>query len=260
MTAVVEVPIRSTVVHGQTGAVGPQGPVGSGDIPLDTAGYIRISGGNLPTGYTDLYTVPAGKRLLVRSISYRNEGVGTVTVRAQLKSSGVYYPLQSNTTTIGAGANSGVLAFGTPLVLDAGESLAVQTAEFSGLNFWAKATPYANTYPLRSQKTLTLASGDNTIYTCSNARGTQIGYAPSDTGTIFIGNSSGITRNYNIYVVPSGQSVAAQYRIVSSSITNGGIANTACAVALSLGDFIVVNMDGGGDQFAYITVFEPEAT
>src|SRR4051794_16203884 len=90
--------------------------------PLLGAKYVPLSGLNLSTGNTDLYTVPSGRKCLILAVPGRqyNTSAGSIVFFMQVKVSGTYYRLTSNTTSVTLTSSSNGAVSTVPIVLNAG--------------------------------------------------------------------------------------------------------------------------------------------
>jgi hypothetical protein len=227
---------------------------------LQGAKFVKVAGSNLSTGDTDLYTVPTGKKALLVGSSSRsyNPSVGSITFFAQIKVSGVYYRICSNfTLTTGTGGN-GQFNF-SPMVLAAGEILAINTATTSGLNIWADVIEYdALDTRIVTGRVLGLANGDNTIYTVAAGKTAIRASIVGGGNALCVANGSGASRNYTYYQVPSGGSKGTTNQMSPATAINDlAAATTLQPGTMDTGDFIVVNTNSGvAGQNAWVTVYE----
>ncbi len=221
----------------------------------------RAVGSNLSTGNTDIYTCPTGKRAYIGNVvrAY-NPSAGSITYFTQIKVSGTYYRIGASATlTTGTGGSSG--APSSVIVLEAGESLSINTATTSGLNVAYDVFEYSNTVPLYTSKILALSNGSNTLYTVPLGKSAvtmgSTGIALS-TLSLTVCNNSGGSLNYIVYNVPSGGSAGSTNQLYPSTAIADDVATTFnVGPTLETGDFIVVNTSAGtATQTAWITVFE----
>ena len=242
------------------------GPTVPGGVFMTGCKYVLVRGGGLATGDNDLVlsgggaaTVPTGKRWLVGVYFGYNDSAGTIAFYPTVKISGTYYRLASTATVGTAAASTSTVGY----IAEAGETLAVNVATTNGLNVIVWVVEFDSTIAVKSAKLLSLATGDNTVYT-----------APANTNAMIIGNtfavggvnlaalsyvnSSGGTRTIRWHVVPSGSAVAAAHRITATiSVTNLTRNSNATIATLNSGDFINLNTDANtATQIAWVNVME----
>lgn len=239
-----------------------QNAIGGGNFvfpQLTGVSYPRAFGSNLPTGDNDIYTVPTGKKALV-SVQQRgfNGSAGTIVYNVSIKVGGVYYRIGANTTlttgTGGAGAN--ILS---PIVLNAGESLSVNTTTTAGLNVLFNVMEFDATNSLSSARILALSSGDNTLYTVTSGKSLAMFTSLYSAATaLVVANATGGAVNIITYAVPSGGSSGSTNKVFpSTSVGDKSASQFSLTTNMSAGDFVVVNSDSAtAGQVAYMTYFE----
>lgn len=224
--------------------------------------YVPIVGANLATGDTDLYTVPAGRKALVERFARTyNPSVGNITTYRELKVSGTYYRLESNATL--TTLTGGTPNFQSDIVLNAGESLSVNAATTSGLNFRGGAWEFdASDTRLATSRILALVSGDNTLYTVPAGKTAWVIFASTtgNNGQVVVSNATGGSLNYYINVVPSGGSAGSTNQLYpATAIADQTILQFVGPSMLAAGDFISVNSSGpdaGSHQIAWVTYYQ----
>lgn len=233
-----------------------------GSNKLSNASFVNASALNVASGsITDIYTCPSGKKAALYNTNIYTPS--SSTVNWYFKSGGNYYVLDRETVN---GGNDYLLS---GIVLDAGEGLSVDTT-VSGLNIWFSIIEFDDDVPLKSVKTLSLSTGDNTVYTCPSGK-TAIPYwdnlcrnldsaaVLTATNGVSYQNSSGTTRTIHMYCVPNGGSTATTNEITNGarSISNGNHGNNRVIPYLTAGDYFVVNVDANtATQWVYVTVWE----
>jgi hypothetical protein len=226
-------------------------------LPLTGASFPAVRGYGLASGDVDLYTVPAGKRLLVIGSSGYNSTAGAITWYPELKStSGSYYRL--NTSVVG-NSLSGISAISISIVLEAGESISFNSSA-PGLNVTMDTLLFDNTSPFRTVKLLGLATGNNTLYTVpagKTALTNPTTLILGGTGLLTYVGDAGGPGTVNTYIVPSG-GTAGPGNLVSVTV---GAAFTRMIAAfngsLAAGDSGVMNVATGGTaQIAWSNIFE----
>lgn len=214
----------------------------------------------LATGDTDLYTCPANKRALVAAV--RGVGLnaaGTTTIFAELKSGGAYYRIGNNATNTTA-QTSATLIIGGFIILEAGESLAINVATNTGSSAFWSVVEFDSTSTVKSKKILGPATGDNTGYTVP-ALTSAVPLSTSVSGgvgvAVFAADSGG-NRIWKNYQVKSGQAIGLAYQCVETQTVNASTANTRNVNGtMGPGDFWAINVDtGNAAQIAWINIME----
>lgn len=226
--------------------------------------YVPGVGSNLATGDTDLYTVPAGKKALIAPLAraYNGSG-GTITFYTQIKVSSTYYRISADSApTTGTGANHD---FGAAIILNAGESLAINCATTAGLNIRYNILEFdATDARLQGARVLALASGNNTLLTVAAAKSAVgvgglnalIGANVPSVGVVRVLNSSGGPLDYYTHVVPSGGSVGSTNRLYPATTVAAAAGTTLLTIpTMTAGDFVNVNASGAGGT-AWATYYQ----
>lgn len=234
---------------------------------ITSAKYVPIFGSNLPIGDNDLYTVPQGKKLLLVGApnafaTVYNASAGSITYYPEIKVEGVYYRLKSNVTI--ASAQTGIGSFiATAMVLNVGETVAVNTTTTAGLNVWATAIEFSENETIVGKRILNLVSGNNTLYTCPNNKtatfATNI-FSISTSGYFSVGlsNVSGVAPTYYLNYVTNGSTpTSANQFTISTPISNNTVSGFTLGGSLTPGDSVNINTTSGTTgQMAWTTVFE----
>lgn len=239
------------VATSSTTAVWGNQMLSNGAVTLPNLIMIRAVGSSLATGDSDVYTCPASTNCKVNGISVFNSSAGNITWYPELKSSGVYRRLGVATTTA-------TLANGTTyvdIILDAGESISINTTTTAGLNVVAQVKNWANTGAMFSRKLLGLTTGNNTMYTVTSGKtslmlsplGTEGGLATVNTSSILncVADAGG-ARTFKVNFVANGGSVATTNEIgrataLAASTRNG----FPLSLSMASGDFLNINVDTG---------------
>lgn len=228
------------------------------------AAYVPIVGANLATGNTDLYTVPTGKKTLVSPFARAyNPSAGTITFYTQIKVSGVYYRISADAgPTAGTGNNHD---FGAAIILNAGESLAINCATTAGLNIRYNAIEFdATDTRLQGARVLALANGNNTLLTVAAGKSAVgvgglnalIGSNVPYIGVVRILNSTGGSLNYYANVVPSGGSVGSTNQLYPATAIGAATGSSMVTVpTMAAGDFVNINASGAGGT-AWVTYYQ----
>jgi hypothetical protein len=233
-------------------------------MPATNVSYPVVRGQNLATGNTDLYTVPAGKRLLVMAGGGVNTSAASVTWYAEIKTGGAYFMGFINPAAVAAGANTA--ATSSAFIFEAGESFSVNTTG-PGLNVFFAAVQFDNTSPFFMARKVGLVTGPNTIYTVP-AGHSAIVLAAS--GAFSWTNASIITVSalavapglITACVVPAGGSATCaansinEVGFVTGAALNTGRINLP-GIVMNAGDFIVLNVaTGDPTQLAWLPVLQ----
>jgi hypothetical protein len=240
---------------GTATAVFPFSPTG---VYLPNATNIRAYSGNVATGDHDIYTCSSNKRCLVEMMSVYNSSGGNITYYPELKSGGTYYRLANGQTPATSTSSFAVVGF----VLEAAESISVNTTTNNGLNVAVEVVEFDNSAPLFTKKLLGLSTGDNTLYTVTSGKSAfnmnqGNGVAAQSPGQVTVVSDGGATRTYKVYDVASGGSTGTTNLTALSTSAASTRTNIACGMSLASQDFVVVNVDTGNSaQIAWITVVE----
>ncbi|MFN8609405.1 MAG: hypothetical protein U0931_17840 [Vulcanimicrobiota bacterium] len=221
------------------------------------------------TGHIDFGPVPTGKRWKVLSL-FMTLPSGSVAYTTQLKSGGSYYSIMPQSY-----ASPGIAPALADLralpVLEAGESYSI-LAGGAGLSISTSILEFDATSAFQTVKSLSLSSGNNTLYTCPTGKTAvivgQYGSVPpalnAPSGITYL-NLTGSNRTYYVNVVKSGDSPSApgagsnSYHNSAVTITDGVVQSipSNAFLVLEAGDFINLNVDsGGGNQAAWVSVLE----
>jgi hypothetical protein len=215
----------------------------------------------LPIAVNDVYTAPAGKRAFIYNLRVFNSGGSLSRATTFFKSGGNYYQVAAIQSF---NATTGGYLLSYPLILEPGESIAVQ-ANNTGLNVWGDIIQYDSTTGPKMVSVLALANGNNTIYTVPAGKTAMIlpvngSYNQQILPNIRIFNSSGGTRTYTMYFVPSGGSPGStnQCTIAKTAATSNYLSlSSGFSSTLAAGDFVVINTDSGtASQYAFLLVQE----
>jgi len=219
-----------------------------------------VSALGIATGTTNLYTAPAGKRVMICGATVANlSGVGNITYSFSVSVSGTSYQLRTAQTLTNGSQASNITGV---YILEPGEIFQITTGTNNGLNVWCRIMTFPSSFPLYSPKIIAPSSGDNTIYTCpAGAKAIPIhGSQPylASVGFIGFGNSSGGALNLTSYVVPSGGAVGTTNKSnPATSVGNGVTSYLQINSILSAGDFIVGNLSGTGTaSILWTSVYE----
>ncbi len=201
---------------------------------------------NMPSGNNTIYTVPSGKRMLFigSSCGSTNNNISSYT---QVLTNGVYYRLSQATTIT---TNNGGTVPNLGLVLEQGESFVVNTS-IVGLRGMFEFLLYPNTFSCFSPRIMTLANGDNTLYTAPSGTILQPISHAFTIGNQQISyqgfNNSGAQRTYKLYLVPPSSSPSVDNILVDSKTLADGtqFAATLQLVSIPAGYSFVVNTDSG---------------
>jgi hypothetical protein len=223
-----------------------------------TMSAIRIE--NAPSGDNDLFTVPAGSRAFVIYNDFNTAGT-TTTYITKVKISGVYYQQSSSGTR--ATLTGGATGF-SGLALEAGQTFAINYSQ-SGMNLVGTAFVFPNTSPIKTALVTSLASGDNTVYTCPAGKkatvllGASQILGSSNAAIIGVVNNSGGSLNYFYNIVASGGSPGTANKFVPTTAIGNGAGGNFGALnnwTLNAGDYVSVNASGPSAGIAWVTVQE----
>lgn len=233
-------------------------------------GGIALSNAKFPTSFAnvlsiaqhDLYTAPAGRRAAIFPCYGANAGgtPSSVTSQPELKTGGSYYPLQIASTTA---QNALIGTPSKPIILEPGESASVNvTSLASALAYGFPIVEFDSSIPFKTAKLTTLASGNNTLYTCpANTKAfildsnLAIGSAAAQ---INYYNGSGGALTVQVYLVNSaGSQATTNSTSTALSVSNGLFGTFLTSANLNAGDFIVINTSAAtATQFAWVNILE----
>lgn len=242
---------------------------GSSGIPMlgiptpPGAEYLRVFQALLSLGDNDLYTVPAGKRVFVLLNTFYNTTANPRIARTEVKIGGTYYAISQATTV-----NANVAAAATvPLqpILEAGDILAINTDGGAALNTEFRLLQFDNTFGLKTARLLSLASGNNTVYTVpAGKKAWPFNTNPNNSlnGDAAIGyvNRSTAARAIASFFVPSGQSAIQLATVGAQADGTIGIANRCAPSLMTAGDAAVISTNSANaEQTAWLNVYEFDA-
>lgn len=225
---------------------------GGGQIPLSGLNYIRAYSGLVTNGTNDIYTAPTLKRAYIQTFQAFNTTGGSIVASVSLKSGGNYYRLTSNQTL--TTLTNTALVVG--MVLEPGESIAA-VSDVTGLNVYFRIMEYDSSVPMYSPRLLSVASGDNTLYTVPAGKSAMIlasSTAPNGIGVVLCSNATGGTRTVKYYVVSSGNVNGSAFQVSTATVLNNTAASTQVFGSMATGDFIVYNTDAATTTQAVWTV------
>ena len=234
---------------------------------MPNAASVLATGRDMASGITEVYTVPAGKKAVLAGVIFNNQNAGSNSVFVNLRRGGIDLRISAITPI------PTVQGFQSPLanhnfVFEAGDKICI-SATVNNLNVTCSIVTFDSSSLWSTHLISALSNGDNVLYTCPAGKHfrSQASLTPqiSPTIVIYYLNGSGATRTYKVYMVPSGDSVRAQNQITSSTgpslltttLADGGSSLFANTLALSPGDFIVINTNSGAaGQVAYVSGIE----
>lgn len=222
----------------------------------------------LASGDNEVYTVPANRKAWVVRVSlHQPAGGSTIATHLKQKISGTSYRVSANANL----TSQGVTSHTNGNILEEGDILVVNIADVgAGINAYCKIIEFdAGTGPTLV-RTLSLTTGDNTIYTTPVGKeafvlsvGLQFNQNMEQPG-ILIANESGVASTFTVYRLQSGESVEASKQVnFSASIADNGVTEFLMGAAgyLPAGASIVVNTSDDGDtnQRVWLVVQELDA-
>lgn len=216
------------------------------------------------SGMNDIYTVPAGRRALIGAFMAQVQS-STLTATMMFKVSGTYYNGGTIGQTLTSTAKPGNLALSFPLILEAGETLAVWLSAALSVNAWPQIIEFSNGSSIKSVKTLNLTA---TNVLCYTAPATKKGFildrrlnwgAPG--AIVYTTTNAGSTSCYAIYL-PNGQVVGTAFRIGETIAVAGANAGGISSASVSSGpvvassDAIYVNATAANNACMLMNVSE----
>lgn len=227
---------------------------------LTGAKYVRAASTTVASGYLDVYTVPVGKKAIVKYRSAYNAATTTALTWSAIKVSGSYYRLTADQNITTITANSAAVP---TIVLEAGESIAFNSDK-AGVNVWYNVEEFTDTVAIKTAKILALANGDNTLYTVPASTNTMLQdiammySAGGQQAQVRVANFSGGARTITMYAIPSGGSVGTTtIAIPSASYVDATVQGKDFPATMSSGDYIVINTNSGtAGQFVWVNLVE----
>lgn len=243
---------------------------GTGHFPNAKTPAVLIN--NAASGHNDIYTVPTGRKALVRDAWITNPTAGTIAWCPELKISGTYYrytPTASEPTA-GIGHNFGTSggAKQPSMLLNAGETLSIN-CDAAGATVWVDLIEFDDTSPLaRADVRSGFVNGYNTLFTMpSGYRSVTFGVlgtsATNIPNVLLSGycytNLSGSTVTHNgPFLVPNGGSPSTANPGSNQFGGANSVGNTSCFSkalpgGMAAGDTIQFNVNSSSSgQFSYI--------
>lgn len=233
----------------------------SGWPGFSTAEYFNDSS---PTSRTDIYTVPAGKKAVLRAIGYYNHAGTARTLTLEVYLSGGYYMWFEavsvpDTTTGSTGRNE-------VIVLEEGEKIAI-TANGTNLQTYLNVSEFDASVPVKSARLLSMSSGDNDFYTCpagfkayvpySMFYGLSPGGQCLETMNAHYFNGSGGARSVYLKFQPNGGSAYATMAAETVADKAWSYLKQSVRSNLSAGDKIILNTNAAtATQWANVLIIE----
>lgn len=211
----------------------------------DTASFFltNIVAKSLVAGDNAVFTVPAGCRGLALQCQLLT--TNAVTFYTSLVNGGVHYrttvgPLSTSAATPAA---NGLL---DSIVREAGEGFGVHLGGDAPAAYYCIAV-FTNTIPWKSPKLLSLAGGDNTVYTVpANTVAIGMSYPLVTPGpNLRYVNDSGLSRNIRWYFLPAGETTASFPVLNTNTVASASGASVGVlqGYVMKAGDSIVINTD-----------------
>jgi len=226
-----------------------------------------------PSTHFDMYTCPPNRRAFIYNYSIFNPGAIPNATTLYVKIGGVYYQISVAVLTTG-GTNT--QANQNPFwVLEGGQSYSANSGN-GGQTVFLNIIEFDGAAPLRTVYLLSLAAGDNVLYTCPTGKSaicnTNISalnlyssYVVKGNDPLDYWNLSGATRTVQYNMVLAGSSVSSANQLVpAGSVATGspagnttGLNNICTPITFNPGDsFHISTDDPSATQYAYISVFE----
>ena len=227
---------------------------------------------NLPTGNTDLYTVPLNRRAAIFNpfVIVPTGAAGFITFVMQAKIGGSYFPIG---TVGGARVNPGQANFTTTIgrVFNAGESVSINIATTPSVaSCWVNILEFDATSHLFSPTLTSFNNGDNTLYVAPTVNGSYLLSVSASVGPFLqttnssqlnlgYANNSGASRTVTLFDVAAGSSPSSANQVNPTASVVGNTTRTDQTMVsyLNQGDLVDVNVDSGAaTQIAWINVVE----
>ncbi len=236
----------------------------NGGIPLLDPTFPNQNQVISSSGTNDVYTVPAGRRALIGAFMAQVQS-STLTATMMFKVSGTYYNGGTSGQTLTSTAKPGNLALSFPLILEAGETLAVWLSAALSVNLWPQIIEFSNVSSVKSSKTLNLTATNVLCYTAPATKKSFILDRRLNWGApgAFAYTSTNVTSTncYAMYV-PNGQAAGTTFRIGETIAIAGANAGGTASASISSGpllassDAIYVNASAANNACLLLNVME----
>lgn len=191
----------------------------------------------------DLYTVPSGKKAIVPIATLSNTTASTsINYQLRAKIGGTYYPL---TASVALAGQTLTAVNAMTLVLEAGESLAI-TTDAGGITLFPQIVEFDAASLWKSARLLSIASGDNVLYTVPSGKAAYVQNATFGARTVtavaYVANSSGTAITATLYGTASGVTTSSSTaRTASSSVASAAVTAIGIPPLLGSGESVVLN-------------------
>jgi hypothetical protein len=228
-------------------------------LDLRTVEVVPLRQFAMAAGAVDIYTVPAGKKAMIREFQIANPSAAAVSQIHQIKTVGGLYrriavsvnvPLMSasrpSTTFVAEAGEAFAFTFGTAGLNGYGEILLFPAA-FPLKTKWLADVPLAATplYTVPAGKRALVAINSQFNYPSGNLQGTPV----------FVVNSTAAPVNCLLHVVPSGEAVGVPTQVYNLTVAANGQVGVQIPAFLNPGDQIVITAGAAG-LTAWMTVLE----
>lgn len=215
-------------------------------------------------GNNVVYTVPAGKRVIVNSVFYSNYGGSSVSCNLYSRISGVDHRFTLSTS---AAASGGIGLHSGSWMFEAGESIVIGLSGGS-INITIDVIEMSSSQIPKRILVNSFVIGDNTIYTCPVGKkaflfSPEINFAFGFSAlhaALCIINDSGGSITQSVHYKPNGQ---PKYQLQAATGGNGGRNSFASLPKyINAGDEIIYNTSssaGTNQQIALLHYFEYDA-
>lgn len=218
-------------------------------VPLTGVKFPAAYQSNLPSGDTDLYTVPANKKALLIDIIITNPtgNANSPVILAEIKTGGVYHTFDFATVGDIAGTYGKTNAV-APFLFAAGETLSVNCNQ-SGDTVWPFIVEFDSSVSIFDSRLFSLSPGNNTVFTVPTSKTVVFIGFPSagssglNRGRLWYWNNSGGARTITANAIPNGGSASVNNQIFSGTISGQQMMQQPIYGGLASGDFLNVNTD-----------------
>lgn len=240
--------------------------LGSLTPSLSRAKQVSAVKSNVIAGITDIYTAPAGKMAWIYpriGVYHQSGSASTYSFRIKT-TDGVYHRVTASASV--TAANQNIPVTNTGFLLNPGESFSISST-VQGINVFTGITEFDENPSIKRATLYNFSIGDNVLYTVPTGKtanfltsGSFNSATLTSTGdqSGIIANNTGNTISYSYYVVPFGQAVGDNYKLLAAT----NIGNTSQAIfgifsTLSSGDSVVINCDTASNEiFSFINIIE----
>jgi hypothetical protein len=171
--------------------------------------------GNLTSGNTTIFTVPAGKRFMLTAMVVGTTNTAGSTVYSQILTNGNYYPIFAS-TSVTTNLPTLFTTSAIPQVFEENESYAFNTSS-DGVNAFASGFLFPTNSPIKVIRSWNIGTGPAAVYTVPSGKYAVGAFNTQNSYPVYFSpllmNRSGGARVYALYIVPNGASADLTTRV-----------------------------------------------